>query len=128
MPCCTTTQLPSPVHAHHGAEGLEPERMGETAQQFVPSVFVHDSFADHGPEPGHALAQPFRHTPAVEGEIGAAGTMRHQGPLATDTHDGAPAPNSGSVRSPPSKLDTVTPSSRTPLAGGNRVRIRSRRA
>ena len=31
-----------PVHAHHGAERLEPERMGEPAQQLVAAVVVDD--------------------------------------------------------------------------------------
>ena len=34
-----------PVHAHHGAERLEPERMGEAAQQFVAPVVMHDRLA-----------------------------------------------------------------------------------
>src|ERR1019366_7039113 len=31
-----------PVHPHHGAEGLKPERMGETAQEFVAAVIMRD--------------------------------------------------------------------------------------
>ena len=45
-----------PVHAHHGAEGLEPEGMREPAQQLVAPVVMDDRLADHGAEPRHALA------------------------------------------------------------------------
>jgi len=38
-----------PVHAHHGAKRLEPEWVGEAAQQFVATVMMNDRFADHRP-------------------------------------------------------------------------------
>ena len=47
-----------PVHSHDGAERLEPEWMGEPAQQFIAAVFEDDRLADHSAQPGHALAQP----------------------------------------------------------------------
>ena len=34
-----------PVHPHHRAERLEPERVGEAAQQFVAAVMVDDRLA-----------------------------------------------------------------------------------
>ena len=34
-----------PVHAHDGAERLEPEGMGEPAQEFVAAVFDDDRLA-----------------------------------------------------------------------------------
>jgi hypothetical protein len=38
-----------PVHAHHGAERLKPERMRETPQQFVATVMMNNRFADYRP-------------------------------------------------------------------------------
>ena len=71
-----------PVHAHHGAERLEPEGMRQTAEQFVAAVMVDDRLAHRRPEPRHAAGEPGRHTPAMQGEIGAAGALRHEGSLA----------------------------------------------
>jgi hypothetical protein len=68
-----------PVHPHHGAERLEPERMRETAQQLVAPVMMHDRLADDRAEPRHARGQPGRHAAAVQGQIGAAGAARHEG-------------------------------------------------
>ena len=69
-----------PVHAHDGAERLEPERMGEPAEQLVAAIVMHDRLAHHGAEPGHALAQPSRHAPAMQRQIGTSGTSRHGRP------------------------------------------------
>jgi len=66
-----------PVHAHHRAKGLEPERMRQPPQQFVAPVVVDDGLADHRAQPGHALAEPRRHTAAMQGKIGAAGAAAH---------------------------------------------------
>jgi len=66
-----------PVHAHHGAERLEPERMGEPAQQLVAPVMMDDRFAHHRAQPGHALGQPRRHPPIVQRQIGATGSLSH---------------------------------------------------
>jgi hypothetical protein len=63
-----------PVHAHHGAEGLEPERVREPAQQLVAPVMVHDRLAHHGAEPRHARAEPGRHAAAMQREVGASGS------------------------------------------------------
>src|SRR3954454_12715048 len=108
-----------PVHAHHSPKTLEPKGMSKAAKQLVSSVFMHDRFADHGAEPRHPDAEPSPHPAAVEREIGTAATMRHYGALAMRSPDAASRSNSGSARPPSSKLDTVTPRSRTPLAGGN---------
>ena len=67
-----------PVHAHHRAERLEPERMGEPAQQLVPAIVMDDRFADHRAEPRHPLGEPARDTSAMEGQVGASGTMSHE--------------------------------------------------
>ena len=45
-----------PVHPHHGAERLEPERMRQTAQEFVAAIMMHDRLGDHRAKPRHALA------------------------------------------------------------------------
>ena len=65
-----------PIHAHHGAEGLKPERMSEPPQKFVAPVMVHDGFAQHGAKPGHPPGQPGRNTTAVQRKIGAPGASR----------------------------------------------------
>ena len=67
-----------PVHAHHRAEGLEPERVGEAPQQLLAAIMMDDRFADHGAEAGHPIRQPFRHAPAMQREIGASSSARHR--------------------------------------------------
>src|SRR5262249_28102805 len=66
-----------PVHAHDGAERLEPERMGEATQQLVAAIVMHDRFADYAAQPGHAVGQPARHMTAVQRQVGTAGPLRH---------------------------------------------------
>jgi hypothetical protein len=39
--------------------------MGETSQQLVAPVMMHDALADHRAEPGHPIRQPFWHMAAV---------------------------------------------------------------
>ena len=68
-----------PVHAHDGAERLEPERMGEPAQELVAAIFDDDRLSDDRAEPGHAHGQPARHAPAVQRQVGAAGTAGGHG-------------------------------------------------
>ena len=67
-----------PVHAHDRAEGLEPEGMGETAQEFLAPVVMHDGLRDHRAEPRHALAEPRRHTAAMKRQVGASAASGHQ--------------------------------------------------
>jgi hypothetical protein len=55
-----------PVHPHHGAERLKPERVAQPREQFAGSVMIEDAFGDRCAEFGHALGQPCRHTPAVQ--------------------------------------------------------------
>src|ERR1700742_2760069 len=62
-----------PVHAHYGAERLEPERMRQPLQEFIAAVMVNDRLGDDRAERGHARRQPRRYAPAMEREIGAAG-------------------------------------------------------
>jgi hypothetical protein len=70
-----------PVHAHHGAERLKPERMRQPLQEFVAAVMVHDGLRDDGAERGHARRQPWRNASAMEREVGAAGTSCHSIPV-----------------------------------------------
>jgi hypothetical protein len=55
-----------PVHAHHGAEGLKPERVGQPREQLLRAVVMHDRLGDQPTQPRHALAQPGRHATAVQ--------------------------------------------------------------
>ena len=61
-----------PVHAHDRTEGLKPEGVRQPPQEFVAAVVMHDRLAHDGAQRGHALPQPRRHTPAMEGKISAA--------------------------------------------------------
>jgi hypothetical protein len=56
-----------PIHAHHRPERLEPERMGEAAQQLIATIVVDDGLADHRPQPRHSISQPWRHAAAMQG-------------------------------------------------------------
>ena len=66
-----------PVHSHDRAERLEPERMGEPAEKLIAAELMDDRFGDHGAKAGHAVAQPFRNPPTMEGQIGTSGSLRH---------------------------------------------------
>ena len=68
-----------PVHAHDGAEGLEPEGMRQPPQEFIAAVVMDDGLADDGAERRHALPQPRRHAAAVERKISAACPSCHSG-------------------------------------------------
>ena len=67
-----------PVHPHHRAERLEPEGMRQPAQQLVAAILEDDRLGDHRAQPGHAIAEPFRHAATVKRQVGAAGTAHHQ--------------------------------------------------
>src|SRR5438552_12248377 len=69
-----------PVHAHNGAERLEPERVGEASQQLVAPVVMDDGLADHRAEAGHPVRQPFWHMPTVQRQISGSGSTSHQTP------------------------------------------------
>jgi hypothetical protein len=56
-----------PVHAHDGAERLEPERMRQPLQEFVAAVVVDDRLSDDGAERRHTGRQPRRDTSAMQG-------------------------------------------------------------
>ena len=64
-----------PVHAHDGAERLEPERMGEPAQELVAAVFDDDRLRDDRAEPGH----PHGRASAARARRAAAGRRCRSG-------------------------------------------------
>ena len=69
-----------PVHAHHGAKGLKPERMRQPLQEFVSPVVMNHRLGDDCAQGGHALGQPWRHAAAMEGKVGAASSSCHRVP------------------------------------------------
>src|SRR5437764_4352698 len=66
-----------PIHSHHRAERLEPEWMGKTAQELVAPVVVDDGFADERSKPRHARAEPVRHMPRMQRQIGPSSSDSH---------------------------------------------------
>lgn len=66
-----------PVHPHHRAKGLKPERMRKPPQQFIAPIGVHDGLAHHRAKARHPLAQPARHTPTMQRKIGTAAAPAH---------------------------------------------------
>src|SRR3954465_11062596 len=67
-----------PVHPHHGAERLEPERMREAPQEIVAPIVMYDRLRDHRAEPRHARSQPWRHTAAMKRQVGASAASGHR--------------------------------------------------
>src|SRR5258708_35557305 len=61
-----------PIHPHHGAKRLKPERMRQPLQELVAAVMMDDSLANNGAERSHAFRQPRGTTPAANGKIRAA--------------------------------------------------------
>jgi hypothetical protein len=74
-----------PVHAHNGAEGLEPKGMREPAQKLVAAKMMNDGFGDHRAKPRHALRQPRRDVAVMERQIGASTPTRHGVPPVNDS-------------------------------------------
>jgi hypothetical protein len=66
-----------PVHAHHGAERLEPERVGETPQQFVATVMMNDRFADNRTKVGHPVGKPSGNLPGVQRQVCGSSSLSH---------------------------------------------------
>src|SRR5438045_2473452 len=66
-----------PVHAHDGAEGLEPEGMGQPPQELVAAIVVHDRLANNRAERGHTHGQPWRYASAMKGKISATCSLCH---------------------------------------------------
>src|ERR1700745_871991 len=67
-----------PVHTHHGAERLEPERVSETPQQFVATVMMDNRFGGNRPEAGHSVGKPPGNLSSMQRQGGGAGSLRHQ--------------------------------------------------
>ena len=67
-----------PVHAHHSSEGLEPERVDETTQQFVATVMMDNRFADNRAEAGHSVGEPPGNLSSVQGQVGGSSSQGHQ--------------------------------------------------
>ena len=45
-----------PIHTHHGAKRLKPERMRQALQEFIAALMMHDGLGDDCPERRHAVA------------------------------------------------------------------------
>jgi hypothetical protein len=67
-----------PVHAHNGTERLEPERVSETAQQFVTAVMMDYRLADHRPEASHPVSEPPGNLAAMQRQVGGSSPLGHQ--------------------------------------------------
>src|SRR5215207_9068174 len=67
-----------PVHAHHGAEGLKPERIAQARKQARASVVMDDGLRDGAPERNHAGREPRGHAAAVQREVGDTGTLHRR--------------------------------------------------
>jgi hypothetical protein len=67
-----------PIHPHYGSERLEPEGMGEAAQELVAAVVMNDGFACDRAKARHAVREPSRHMATVQRQVGAAGPASHQ--------------------------------------------------
>lgn len=66
-----------PVHSHHCAERLEPERMRQPLEERIAAVMMHDRLGDDRSQRRHATCQPRRNPAGVKREIGAAGSSSH---------------------------------------------------
>jgi hypothetical protein len=66
-----------PVHAHHGAERLEPERVRQPREPCVAPVVQHDGLGDHATQHGHPLRQPRRDRAPVQRKIRGSRSCTH---------------------------------------------------
>ena len=66
-----------PVHSHHGAERLEPERMRQPLEKRMATVMMHNRLRDDRAERRHAGREPGWNPAAMQGKIGAAGSSGH---------------------------------------------------
>jgi hypothetical protein len=67
-----------PIHPHYGSERLEPEGMGEAAQELVAAVVMNDGFARDRAKARHAVREPSRHVATVQRQVGASRPASHQ--------------------------------------------------
>ena len=64
-----------PVHAHYASEGLKPERIAKPGKKLRRSVRQYDVLGYGRSEHSHAFREPYRHTAAVQRQIGGAGSF-----------------------------------------------------
>ena len=57
---------------------LEPERMGETPQQFVATIMMDNRFAHNRAEAGHSVGKPPGNLSSVQREVGGSSPLGHQ--------------------------------------------------
>jgi hypothetical protein len=67
-----------PIHAHHSAKRLEPERMSQTPQQLVAAIMVDDRFAAHSAKARHPVGEPPWNLPAMQRQICASSSLSHR--------------------------------------------------
>ena len=75
-----------PVHPHHRAERLEPERVRQPSQQLVAAIVKNDRLGHDGAEPRHAVGKPLRNPTAMQRQIGVSRPLRHRPSLAIFVH------------------------------------------
>jgi hypothetical protein len=66
-----------PVHAHHGPEGLKPERIAEPRQEFGGAVVMDNALDDRSSELFHALREPEGHSAAVKRQVSGSRAFHH---------------------------------------------------
>jgi hypothetical protein len=71
-----------PIHSHHGAKGLEPERVREAAEEFIAPVVMNDGLRNNRAKLRHSLSQPFRHLTVVQRQVSASRAAHLVGLLA----------------------------------------------
>jgi hypothetical protein len=64
-----------PVHPHHAAERLKPERIAHSCEKSGSTVVQKNAFDDGGAEHRHAVREPGGDVPAVERRIGETGSL-----------------------------------------------------
>jgi hypothetical protein len=69
-----------PIHAHHGAERLEPKGICQAPEPLVAAIMVDNRLADQRSETGHSIGQPLWHMPAMKRQISAARSLCHHSP------------------------------------------------
>jgi hypothetical protein len=67
-----------PIHPHYGSERLEPEGMGEAAQELVAAVVMNDGLARDRAKPRHTVREPSRHVATVQRQVGTSRPPSHQ--------------------------------------------------
>src|SRR5690348_8807089 len=66
-----------PVEPEHAPEGLEPEGVGQSAEQLLGTAVRDDVAGDFPREPGHALKEPCGRPARVQRQVGEPGMTGH---------------------------------------------------